>query len=455
MRKTVFFALGLFILSAATSHAAAHLPEKSKNMVIREGNGVMAPGRNLPDVTGSRINGYDFVKEEIRTLRERGVPKSDYVGRIPPKAPASAKNAPAGSGVKNVPASPDSPTALDSEDMKALSRMVKKEKVRMPEPRKNLPVVLNPSYSDGSVPPVVPDHIDRRYPSAGRFIVIEPEELVTKPKMEPARETPEKPAQIVQTSPAQAPSVQAPPVQTQESPAHAKNRAIDIGESVLLEGRAHPGGPTLDNEKPVIENVPQAEHHREEDPYLTRRDVKNIPFAVKGKVMFFFCPGNADSMELWRDIRENRDVRRAMEEGKIEVYQPVWTKHGIPAALVHAWIKKKDPVKAFEFLDLEASFPSGWIDVADAGYLSEQERREHAADYLSKMETWVKNNGFDIEELYEDRGVQLGLAREMNRVNDMYEKLNKKNEKHPEIYVNGKRKEAFFEPIRSLPMHQR
>lgn len=233
-------------------------------------------------------------------------------------------------------------------------------------------------------------------------------------------------------------------------------RAIDpeapAERSMLL-----PEGTDAPHDAPPVEAVPQDLFHAAEDPYLVRKDVSAIPFSMKKdeKAVVYFCPGNHDSMELWRDIRKNRDVRALMSEGRIRVEQPVWTSGDLPGAMIYNWLSQENPDLALAFLDYEASLPEGWTNMENAGYLDEKERKKHAHRHFSDMETWLSENGVDPEPVFEDRGVQMRVAKKMNAVNEMFAKIAKDIDRHPAVFVNGKRKEDYFESLRSLPMHQR
>lgn len=242
-----------------------------------------------------------------------------------------------------------------------------------------------------------------------------------------------------------------------ETPEEPENR------SVLLDGETRerdlPMRKTVelhDEKAPPIENVRQHEYMDEDDPFLTRKDVSDIPFrfSEKEKPCFFFSLSNKDDIELWKDLRKNRDANTAILDGRLEIVLPSFGESDIIPLMVYQYALESGKDKAVEFLDWTTRQPRGWMDVKYADYLNDQEKKERKFEIEADIDQWMHEKGLDTDMLYSDRGTQMRIAKKINADTKKYKKV-VRVEKHPCVYVNGRERSGYFEPIRSLPMHQR
>lgn len=233
--------------------------------------------------------------------------------------------------------------------------------------------------------------------------------------------------------------------------------------SVLLDGETKeqnlPMKKTVelhDEKAPPIEDVRQKEYMDEDDPFLTRKDVTAIPFkfSEREKPCFFFSLSNRDDIELWKDLRKNRDANAAILDGRLEIVLPSFGESDIIPLMVYHYALESGKDKAVEFLDWTTRQPRGWMDVKYADYLNEQEKKERKFEIEADIDQWMREKGLDTDMLYSDRGTQMRIAKKINADTKKYKKT-VRGEKHPCVYVNGRERSGYFESIRSLPMHQR
>lgn len=233
-----------------------------------------------------------------------------------------------------------------------------------------------------------------------------------------------------------------------------------VVKSMLLEGNENAEeaekSATIDKETPEIEEVEQDIFIQEEDPFLKRKDVTDIPFKFRDgeKITLFISLFNVDDLDLWRDLRKNKAASRALADGIIEVVLPGSGDSEIMPLMVYHYAREKKSEDAFAFIDWIARKPVGWLDVKYAGYLDDKERLERKYKMEKAVDGWMRKKGLDVEKLYSDRGIQMTIAKKINADAKKYKKMVRKD-KHPAVYVNGRERSGHFESIRSLPMHQR
>lgn len=206
---------------------------------------------------------------------------------------------------------------------------------------------------------------------------------------------------------------------------------------------------------PPIENVRQEQFVREDDPFVRRKDVSKIPFKFRDgeKVDVFIDPRNIDDLALWRDMRDNEAVNGALLDGVVDVWMPPLD-DAIAPSMIFAYALEKDRAKALDFIDYVAFQAEGWLDARRAAWLGEKEREQKGREVDEALDAWMRRAGLEPDELYDDRGVMLKTARSMNEM-EKRRKSMAKGDKHPAVYVNGRERSAYFEPIRSLPPNRR